>query len=469
MSIRLRLTLLYTAILALTLVVFSVALYFTLAQVTLNELKFALKNERERLTVNEFFLVTETKYRVQTYAQLLEFDGDVIQKTNNLGDKTLPLSREGLTTVQSGGYFFDSVDTSDGRLLVYTDRAKRPLMLVQIARSLEDYDQSLNALRRILIVGSTIATVVAFGIGWVLSGAALRPIDRITQTAHAIGAERDFGRRVPHVGPQDEIGRLATTINGMLAALQGAFRQEAQALQAQRRFVADASHELRTPLTTIRGNIGLLQRVPPISDPDRVAVLDDMADESERMSRLVNDLLVLARADAGRPLRSDHVPVKPLIEDVCRKARALRSDHAVSCDDVPDVAVVGDADALKQVLLILLDNALKFTPPLGAITISSSATNQRVAIRVQDSGVGIAASALPHIFERFYRGDSSRTGGGAGLGLAIAKALVDGQHGSLSVTSEVGIGTTFTVELPQVGIPRVAPSEQEAVVSSSVA
>jgi signal transduction histidine kinase len=468
MSIRLRLTLLYTAILALTLVVFSVALYFTLAQVTLNELKFALKNERERLTVNEFFLVTETKYRVQTYAQLLEFDGDVIQKTGNLGDETLPLSREGLQTVQNGGYVFDIVNTSGGRLLVYTDRAKRPLMLVQIARSLEDYDQSLNALRRILIAGSTIATIVAFGIGWALSGAALRPIDRITQTAHAIGAERDFGRRVPHVGPQDEIGRLATTINGMLVALQGAYRQEAQALQAQRRFVADASHELRTPLTTIRGNIALLQRVPPISEPDRVAVLDDMSDESERMSRLVNDLLVLARADAGRPLRTDSVPVKPLIDDVCRKARALSPNHVVACDNVQDVVVAGDADALKQVLLILLDNALKFTPLQGSIMIATTTVDQRVAIRVQDTGVGIASSALPHIFERFYRGDSSRTGGGAGLGLAIAKALVDGQHGSLSVTSELGVGTTFTLELPQVVVPRVTPREQEAVVSGNI-
>jgi signal transduction histidine kinase len=185
------------------------------------------------------------------------------------------------------------------------------------------------------------------------------------------------------------------------------------------------------------------------------------------MSRLVNDLLVLARADAGRPLRKESVPLKPLVDDVCRKARALSPDQLVSCDDVQDVAVVGDADAIKQVLLILLDNALKFTPPQGSITISTSTSNQKVAIRVQDSGVGIAPSALPHIFERFYRGDTSRTGVGAGLGLAIAKALVDGQHGSLSVASELGIGTTFTLELPQVVVAHGAPRDQEAVVLGS--
>ncbi|MBV9788657.1 MAG: HAMP domain-containing histidine kinase, partial [Chloroflexi bacterium] len=292
---------------------------------------------------------------------------------------------------------------------------------------------------------------------WVLSGIALRPIDRITHTAQAIGAERDFGRRVSYIGPHDEIGRLTTTFNEMLTELQSAYRQEAQALQAQRRFVADASHELRTPLTTIRGNIALLQREPPINDEDRIEVLSDMAGESERMSRLVNDLLMLARADAGRPLRSEAVAIKPLIEDVCRKVKVLAPQHNIDCSDLQELAVRGDEDAIKQVLLILLDNARKFTPPRGKITVSLTEQPEQIAIHVRDTGIGIDPTAIPHIFERFYRGDVSRTGGGAGLGLSIAQTLVKSQQGTLAVESTPGEGSVFTISLPKAEIVQHLP------------
>ncbi len=475
MSIRLRLTLLYTAILALTLVAFSVTLYVTLARTTMSVVKDTLADEAKRLvnerSVDYDFLMKRievsipiSKFTTQnTFIQARGADGTVVYRTPNLFDIELPLSELVLDVVQRDGAGYEYVRVQNERLLVYNrlidvnrrgGNGGQVVGIIQVARSLADQDRALNVLRRNLIIGSSVATLLAFGIGWVLAGAALRPINRIAQTAHAIGAERDFNRRVPHSGPQDEVGRLATTINTMLAALQGAYRQEAQALQAQRRFVADASHELRTPLTTIRGNLGLLQREPPISEADRVAVLDDMVDESERMSRLVNDLLVLARADAGRPLRNEPVAVKPLIEDVCRKARTLGPDREISCDEIADVELVGDHDALTQVLLILLDNAVKFTPPHGRITITTVVRDAAVAINVHDTGTGIGPEVLPHIFERFYRADSSRTGSGAGLGLAIARALVEAQRGTISVSSVVGEGSVFTLQLPRV--PTVA-------------
>ncbi len=178
--------------------------------------------------------------------------------------------------------------------------------------------------------------------------------------------------------------------------------------------------------------------------------MEDMTDESERMSRLVNDLLVLARADAGRPLRREIVQIKPLIEDVCRKAKTLDPRRMIDCDDLIDVAVQGDPDALKQVLLILLDNAMKFTPVEGAVTLAMSKEADSAVVCVRDTGVGIASDALPHIFERFYRGDSSRTGAGSGLGLAIAKTLVEAHGGTISAESVVGQGSTFSVRIPQV-------------------
>jgi two-component system OmpR family sensor kinase len=302
-----------------------------------------------------------------------------------------------------------------------------------------------------LIVGSLFVVVLAFIIGWVLSGAALRPIQRITDTAHVIGAQHDFDRRVDYHGPPDEVGQLATTFNGMLNELQGAYRQTDQALQSQRRMVADASHELRTPLTTIRGNLGLLQRQPPISADDEAAVMTDLVDETDRLIRLVNDLLVLARSDTGRPLRSERVPIAPLVDDVCRQAGLLGAERIIVCEAVPEATVVGDRDAIKQVLLILLDNALKYTPAGGTITIGAAVADRVVALRIGDTGPGIAPESLPHIFERFYRSDQARTGSGAGLGLAIAKELIEAQHGEITVSSAIGKGSTFTATLPLAG------------------
>jgi signal transduction histidine kinase len=320
---------------------------------------------------------------------------------------------------------------------------------VQVASPTAEREIALGILRLILIVGSSIAIVAAFAIGWVLAGISLRPIHRLTHTAQAIGAERNFSRRVQHTGPNDEIGELAVTFNGMLTELESAYRQVQQALQAQRRFVADASHELRTPLTTIRGNIELLGHEPPIDPKEQADILADAKDEVDRLIRLVNQLLVLARADAGRALRRAPVTLEPLIEDVYRQIKPLAPDRIIVSDAAPGAAVMGDSDALKQVLLILLDNALAHTPANATISVKTSVEDQCVAIDVRDTGPGIESDQLPHIFERFYRGDVSRSGTGAGLGLSIAKELVQAQNGSLVVSSEPGQGSVFTVTMPR--------------------
>ena len=301
------------------------------------------------------------------------------------------------------------------------------------------------------MVGCGLVIVVAFAIGWVLAGTALRPIHRITSTAQAIGAERNFSHRVQHVGPTDEVGQLALTFNNMLAELESAYRQLEGALDSQRRFVADASHELRTPLTTVRGNVELLRREPPVGTEERMEILADTTDEVDRLIRLVNQLLALARADAGQPLRHDRVRVKPLLEDVYRQAKLLAPEAAILADPPPDVMVLGDRDALKQVLLILIDNAHVHTAAGTVIGMSTLLVDGSVVINVHDTGGGITPDVLPHIFERFYRGKVSRSGPGTGLGLAIAKELVMAQNGSIEVESELGQGTLFSVILPRTG------------------
>jgi signal transduction histidine kinase len=464
MSIRLRLTLLYSAILALTLVAFSSALYLMQSRTTLREYELRLAGATRFLErvdkwpsqlERPFERPPRRDFPGQPYLQIHDLTGQVVESDPNLEDIVLPVNEEALEAIDRGESWVEPISVEGERFLVYHQEITLENGaggIVQIAISLAERDQNLSTLGRILIIGSGIAVLLAFGIGWLLAGVTLRPINRITHTARTIGTERDFGRRVQHGGPKDEIGQLASTFNQMLTELEAAYRQIEESLQAQKRFVADASHELRTPLTTIRGNLGLLQRDPPISTEDQSEALGDAVAETERLMRLVNDLLLLARADAEQPLKSQAVQIGPLIEDVRRQARLLAPDRRIvcDCDSQLEEAVVGDQDALKQVLLALLDNAVRHTPPDTTVTVATQMVDDRVAIQVSDEGPGIEAARLPHLFDRFYQGDSARTGPGTGLGLAIAKALTEAQHGTISVESQPGQGSIFTLTFPKV-------------------
>ena len=458
MSIRLRLTLLYSAILALTLIIFGTMLYFTQSRATFDAIQANLGRQsqefanRERHFPHRYNGATTVVNLPGRWTQTRNADGRIIGRTGDLSDTTLPLSSAGLKAVQSGKPWIESATVDSEPVLIYsrsytlTDGTVR---IVQVAASTAERTQTLQTLQLILTAGSGLVIIIAFAMGWLLAGTALGPINRITQTAQAIGAERDFSRRVAHDGPNDEVRQLAVTFNNMLTELETAYRQVEHALEAQRRFVADASHELRTPLTTLRGNIELLQRHPPIDAKERADILADTKVEAERLIRLVNQLLTLARADAGKAVRHEPLPVQPLIEEVCRQARLLAPHRAISCDGSTDAAVLADPDALKQVLLILIDNALVHTPANAKVCMSTETVDQRIAIDIKDTGPGIAPELLPHIFERFYRGDVSRSGGGTGLGLSIAKELVEAQDGVLTVQSRVEQGSVFTVTLPR--------------------
>lgn len=459
MSIRLRLTLLYSGILACTLVVFSVVLYVLVGRFTLHWQEQALAEEAAQiLTQGEFRLTVirtpQGKVAIpQTFVQTRDLSGQVVSRSINLGNYELPLSDKGLAALTSGeaNGWLEIVRTETGRLLIYS----RPVVangqtvgILQVARSLADLDRTLTTLRQYLVVGTVVSTITAFFVGWVLAGASLRPINRITQTAREIGQARDFSRRVEYDGPNDEIGALVTTLNEMLTELQAAYQQVEQALVAQRRFVADASHELRTPLTTLRGNVELLQREPPLPPEEQRAILQDVAAEIDRMIRLVRELLTLARADAGLRPRWEPVQLGPLLEDAVRQAQLLRPRPVVRAAGSRDAVVRADRDLLRQVLLILLDNALKYTPEDGTVEAQVVVENGRAGIAVRDTGIGIDPAILPHIFDRFFRGDAARRGDGTGLGLAIAKSLVEAMRGEIRVASTPGEGSTFTVLLP---------------------
>ncbi len=470
MSIRLRLTLLYTAILALTLLVFGGSLYVAQRRLTYGNIRSDLMRQAammagpqaplpdaphgERPEPGQPIRLEPDGSLRGRWSQLRTVDGQVLARSRDLGDTTLPLSEQGLAALTAGKDWFEIAQAEGEPLLVYS----RPVAygnaaggIVQVAFPVSQPEQALRSLRLSLLVGSSLVIIAAFAIGWILAGTSLRPIEQITRTARAIGAERNFGRRVAHEGPNDEVGRLATTFNDMLAELESAYRQLQRALESQRRFAADASHELRTPLTTVRGNIELL-RSDRLADPaERADILEDTSNEVDRMIRLVNQLLALARADAGLKLRGEPVAVGPLLEDVARQAQLLAPRSPVRCAAPAEVIARGDADALKQVLLILVDNALVHTPPGTPIWLVAAAEGGQVTIQVRDAGPGIAPEVLPHIFERFYRGEASRTGKGTGLGLAIARELMEAQGGTIAAESQPGQGSTFTMMLPRAG------------------
>jgi two-component system, OmpR family, sensor kinase len=314
-----------------------------------------------------------------------------------------------------------------------------------VGQSLGDFEATLSAIRRTILLVSAAALVLAALGGAILARFALRPIKAITDTAHQITVTQDLGRRIPIVVPNDELGRLSSTINDMLARLETSF-------DAQQRLVADVSHDLRTPLTTIRGNLDLLKRGAVDDEVMRGEALRAIGDETERMSRLVSDLLLLAQADAGMTLHRQPVELDTLLLEVYRQAQVMALAHNISVRlGAEDQALVGgDVDRLRQLLLNLIDNALKYTPAGGQVVLVLRRSDGWVRIQVTDNGVGIAPEDLPHIFERFYRADRSRARrGGSGLGLSIAQWIAEAHGGRVEVSSEVGKGSTFTVWLPE--------------------
>ncbi|MDP9351781.1 MAG: HAMP domain-containing histidine kinase, partial [Chloroflexota bacterium] len=331
-------------------------------------------------------------------------------------------------------------------------------------RSLGFADRALSHLRLLVGFGLLVALALAmFGLS-VMTSTTLRPLERLIRTAESIGSSRDLSQRVDPPGTDDEVGRLAVTFNGMLSRLQASDVQLRESLESQRRFVADASHELRTPLTTIRGNAGMLRQVR-MAPEHRAEAIDEIHREAERMSRLVGYLLVLARADAGRELRREPVELAGLVQEVATQAARLADGREISTDVRESFTVVGDPDALRQLVVILLDNAVKYTPQGGSITVTLLGRGDDVRLSVADTGIGIGPEHLPHIFDRFYRVDPARSEGGTGLGLAIARWIAEQHGGRIEAESSPGRGSTFTVLLParaQHAVPSDAAPQQSA-------
>jgi signal transduction histidine kinase len=300
-------------------------------------------------------------------------------------------------------------------------------------------DRVLGAVLSATAWASGAGLLVALLVGGFVVARSLRPLRRITAQVGEIERTGDLSQRVSLSDAPGEVGALAAAFDRMLASLGDAF-------EGQRRFLADASHELRTPLTVVRGQVELL--ADELDESARGA-LDLTQQELDRMARIIDDLLLLARLDEGMQLRTEPVELELLLREASLRA-ALLAPRATRVDTVPGLHAYGDAERLLQVLTNLVTNAVKHTDETCELVFASRRENGHALVRVSDNGSGIPPSELPRVFERFYRGADQRadTPDGAGLGLPIARALVEAMHGAIDVDSRPGTGTTFTLRLP---------------------
>jgi two-component system, OmpR family, sensor kinase len=329
---------------------------------------------------------------------------------------------------------------------------------IQAFEWLGPMEQALDQLKLFLFSGSLIGlTMTAIG-SYMLAGQSLRPLTHITEAVRSVGQSRDLKHQVRTPATNDEIQQLAETFNHMLARLDAAFH-------AERRFVGDASHELRTPLTALRGNAEILLRQLDSSrmNPDDMREgLGDIRDEAERMGRLVEHLLTLARADVGWRPDMQPVSLEKVVRDAARVANPLATDHVFRTEIDEELEIEGDPDQLRQLLLILLDNAFAYTPLGKTVTLRTSSEGGFARIDVIDEGPGMTEEQVNRIFDRFYRGSEARNGGatGAGLGLAIARWIADCHAGHISAYSAPDAGTRMTIRIP-LSLPQEAPLTEE--------
>ncbi|MGI8964023.1 MAG: sensor histidine kinase [Thermomicrobiales bacterium] len=341
------------------------------------------------------------------------------------------------------------VDRNGERLRIYTmpirdDGSGSIVGVLQVGLDRGDLEETLTQMALGLIVLIPLSVAVAVVGGYVLSGPALRPVAEITLLANSIG-ERDLGERLNDRGPSDELGKLAATFDAMLARIEGAFER-------QRRFTGDAAHELRTPLSLMRSQVDIALSRPRSADDYRQA-LEGLDADLERLTGLTATLLSIARLDSpGMAPEWSSFDLAETISSTLAQYRASADDAGVVLTGAASLSpLLADEDMMIQVLVNLLDNALAHTVSGGRITVGCAPGDDTVQVWVTDTGAGIAAEDQARVFDRFYRPDTgrSRAHGGAGLGLAICKAILEAHRGTIGLTSTVGVGTTVDIHLPR--------------------
>jgi len=458
LSIGSRLTLWYLAIFAAAQLLFGVAMWVALRQELYSAADHALKAQVEDLTN---FLksqkkknMTVTKLREEaSEAYDLEHSGDFLQVYDQDGNwiyrapslEKNQIAPAAAVAIKSPSLQNAQLANKPFRFITQRIEVNGRFYTVQTGVPVDQIIATLSLFRRYLVMFAPLLLLAAASGGYWLSRKALSPVDALTRTARSISGN-NLGERLEKLATGDELQRLSDTLNEMLARIESAFLRVAQ-------FTADASHELRTPLSLIRTEAEIALRKSR-GDAEYREALRHILLEAERTSSLVEELLSLARADSGREsLHLSLVDLPAAITEIANEwrhlieARNLQFTQQFADCDLP---VLADRSALQRLLAILLDNAVKYTPPPGTVDLGLEVRGNKAVITVRDSGIGIAGPNQTKIFERFYRVDKARSRelGGAGIGLAIADWIVQQHRGSIAVQSAVGKGSTFLIEFP---------------------
>jgi heavy metal sensor kinase len=457
-KIRIQLTLWYVLILAIILIAFSSFLYANLSNHLYAELDESLATIADR----EVAVLASATGSVSLDARAPSLDAETVvalydptgtRLVSAIATRSVPLPAAALATALGGRPAYTSVDVIRERgggtavwreLVVAVVDHGRTIGILQVAHSQDDERDALGQLALLMLIAIPLALIFAIAGGLFLAERALRPIDRITRAAAQISSE-DLSRRLNLPKRGDEIGVLAETFDAMIDRMDRAFQQ-------QRQFTADVSHELRTPLAVMIGQAEVALSRPRTAEEYR-RVLGGMGAEAQRMNRVVGEMLMLARADAAQaPLDREPVDLRAVVQEVCLTLSSVADENGVGLALTPGVPVVvsGDQTRLTQLVVNLVDNALTYTPRGGLVTVTVEQNSRHAILRVADTGIGIAAEHLPHLFERFYRVDPSRSraAGKTGLGLSICQWIVQAHGGKIAVESQPKVGTTFTVSLP---------------------
>jgi len=456
MSIRWRLTL-FNALVILAIGALLLGLMFivTIRAVTANVRETVQARSVEAVRMLESGTLPTPEQRAQlgaddTYVVIRDINGQIISEAGS------PVAGMGsFDTAERDAIWRDvlagnqavTVDEHELRVhAVPVTAAQSPARVIEVWKSYDTTAESLIPFVSITTIVIPLSLLLAVTGAYILARSALAPVDAIVRSARNI-SEEDLSQRLPVSRPNDELGRLASTFNDLLADLEVAFREREESLERQRQFTADASHELRTPLTSIRGYARML-REWALNDPETAREsVDAIERESQRMHELVERLLLMAREDEDLLLDSAPTDMRDIASAAVAARRVAATDITIDyqADAEPVIADI-DAARIRQVLDILLDNAVKFTPEGGTVRVGVR-FEDGVELFVSDDGPGIPHEHLPHIFERFYKADNARSDGSAGLGLAIARQIVERHGGTIGVSSDAN-GSTFVVRLP---------------------
>jgi signal transduction histidine kinase len=376
--------------------------------------------------------------------------GKPLASSTNLGRTVFPLTQL-WPAIAAGRFASLTIDQTPlvlyGQAIVVNGQVQG---YVIAASSAIDSD-SESLIFRLMYSGVCVMLTLVALLVWLLVRQMLRPLERLADSASHIAQTRDHGLRVPVVGRPDEITSLAQTINGMLHALEEAYQHAQKVNDLQRRFLADASHELRTPLTIMLSSLELMKKEEG-SDPEfQINALANIHTEAERMARLTTRLLMLARTDTSAPFLREPLLIVDIISEAYRQGCPPDRKLMMACrglETLDDAVVSGNADYLKQVFLIVLENACKYTLDGGKVTVTGERKGQELVVTIADTGIGIAQDDLPRLFERFYRAPNASIQPGMGLGLSIALGIVEQHNGTIKVESTLGQGSRFAISLP---------------------